>query len=94
MFNSNYPKARWADSDPDGLLPTDVATPEKVKADLINVARDMESLGIVQNVDALKDQFLVEKNGTQCIFSVPAMIVDGMHEKLGKIVNILRLPIS
>jgi len=94
MFNSNYPKARWADSDPDGLLPADVATPEKVKADLINVARDMEALGIVQNVDALKDQFLVEKNGTQCIFSVPALIVDGMHEKLGKIVNILKLPIS
>ena len=94
MFNTNYPKARWADSDPDGLLPPDVATPEKVKADLINVARDMEALGIVQNVDALKDQFLVEKNGTQCVFSVPAMIVDGMHEKLGKVVNILRLPLS
>lgn len=94
MFNTNYPKARWADSDPDGLLPPDVATPEKVTADLINVARDMEALGIVQNVDALKSQFLVEKNGTQCVFSVPAMIVDGMHEKLGKIVNILRLPLS
>lgn len=94
MFNTNYPKARWADSDPDGLLPPDVATPEKVKADLINVARDMESLGIVQNVDALKDQFVVEKVGTHCEFSVPAMIVDGMHEKLGKIVNILRLPLS
>lgn len=94
MFNSNYPKARWADSDPDGLLPSDVATPEKVKADLINVARDMEALGIVSNVDALKDQFLVEKNGTQCLFSVPALIVDGMHEKLGKIVNILKLPLS
>jgi phage tail sheath gpL-like len=94
MFNTNYPKARWADSDPDGLLPSDVATPEKVKADLINVAREMESFGIVQNVDALKDQFLVEKNGTQCVFSVPAMIVDGMHEKLGKVVNILKLPLS
>lgn len=94
MFNTNYPKARWADSDPDGLLPTDVATPEKVTIDLINVARDMEELGIVQNVDALKDQFVVNKVGTQCQFSVPAMIVDGMHEKLGKIVNILKLPLS
>jgi phage tail sheath gpL-like len=94
MFNSNYPRARWADEDPDGLLPADVATPEKVKADLINVARDMEAFGIVSNVDALKDQFLVEKVGTQCWFSVPALLVDGMHEKLGKIVNVLRLPLS
>lgn len=94
MFNTNYPKARWADSDPDGLLPPDVATPEKVTADLINVARDMEALGIVQNVDALKAQFIVNKVGTQCQFSVPALIVDGMHEKLGKIVNILKLPLS
>jgi phage tail sheath gpL-like len=94
MFNTNYPKARWADSDPDGLLPTDVATPEKVTIDLVDVARDMESLGIVQNVDALKAQFVVQKVGTQCQFSVPGFIVDGMHEKLGKIVNILRLPLS
>jgi phage tail sheath gpL-like len=94
MFDSNYPQARWADSDPDGLLPSDVATPEKVKIDLIDVARDMEAFGVVQNVDALKDQFLVEKDGTHCVFSVPAMIVDGMYEKLGKIVNILKLPLS
>jgi phage tail sheath gpL-like len=94
MFDTNYARSRWADSDPDGLLPTDVATPEKVTIDLIDVARDMEALGIVQNVEAVKDQFLVEKNGTHCEFSVPAIIVDGMHEKLGKIVNILRVPLS
>jgi phage tail sheath gpL-like len=94
MFETNYPRARWADSDPDGLLPSDVATPEKVTIDLIDVARDMERLGVLQNVDALKDQFLVEKNGTQCLFSAPAMVVKGMHEKLGKVVNVLRLPIS
>lgn len=90
MFNRNYERARWADSDPDGLLPPDVATPEKVKIDLIDVMRDEESLGIVQNVEALADQFVVEKVGTNCRFSVPAAIVDGMHEKLGKVVYINR----
>jgi phage tail sheath gpL-like len=94
MMDTSYKNARWADSDPDGLLPTDVATPEKVTIDLIDVARDMETLGVLQNVEAVKDQFLVEKNGTQCIFSAPAMVVKGMHEKLGKVVNILRLPLS
>jgi len=90
MFETNYAQARWADSDPDGLLPPDVATPEKVKIDLIDVARDMEREGIVQNVSALEDQFVVEKVGTNCRFSVPAAIVDGMHEKLGKIVYVNR----
>ena len=90
MFQTNYPRARWADSDPDGLLPPDVATPEKVTIDLIAVAHDMESEGVVQNVDALIDQFYVEKVGTNCRFSVPAAIVDGMHEKLGKIVYVNR----
>jgi phage tail sheath gpL-like len=94
MMDTTYGNARWADSDPDGLLPVDVATPEKVTIDLVNVAHDMESLGIVSNVDDLKDQFLVEKDGSHCIFSVPAKIVDGMHERYGKIVNILRLPVS
>jgi phage tail sheath gpL-like len=94
MFDTNYQQARWAESDSDGLLPSDVATPEKVLIDLIDVARDMEAEGTVSNVEELKDQFVVEKHGTQCWFSVPALIVDGMHEKFGKIVNILRLPIS
>lgn len=90
MFDTNYSQARWADSDPDGLLPPDVATPEKVRIDLIDVARDMEREGVVQNVTALEDQFVVEKVGTNCRFSVPAAIVDGMHEKLGKIVYVNR----
>jgi len=90
MFNRNYERARWADSDPDGLLPPDVATPEKVKIDLIDVARDAEADGIVSNVSALEDEFVVEKVGTNCRFSVPAAIVDGMHEKLGKVVYINR----
>jgi phage tail sheath gpL-like len=94
MFDTNYERVIWADADDDGLLPVDVATPEKVRIDLIDVARDMESLGVVQGVDRLKDQFLVEKNDDQCIFSVPAAILGGMHVKLGKIVNILRLPLS
>ncbi len=90
MFETNYQRSRWADSDPDGLLPSDVATPEKVEKDMIDVSYDMESLGIVQNTSALKDQFVAEKVGTNCRFSVPAAIVDGMHEKLGKIVYVNR----
>jgi phage tail sheath gpL-like len=86
MFNSKYPRARWADDDSDGLLPPDVATPAKVTADLIDVLRDCEERGICQQVEALKDQCVVEKVGTQCQFSIPANIVDGMHEKLGKVV--------
>lgn len=90
MFATNYPRALWADSDPDGLLPSDVATPDKVLKDLLDVARDMEALGFIQNVTALEDQFVVEKVDDQCVFSVPAAIVDGMHRKYGKIVNINR----
>ncbi len=86
MFNTNYSVARWADSDPDGLLPSDVATPEKVGIDILNVLRDMESLGITQNVEKYADEIVVEKRGSACYFSCPAVIVDGMHEKLGKIV--------
>lgn len=86
MFETNYPRARWAESDPDGLLPPDVATPAKVKQDLLDVLRDAEERGIVSGVEALKDQVLVEKVGTQCQFSIPANIVDGMHEKYGTIV--------
>lgn len=90
MFQTNYERARWADSDDDGLLPPDVATPTKVRIDLIDVARDAEADGIVSNVSALEDEFVVEKVGTNCRFSVPAAIVDGMHEKLGKVVYINR----
>ncbi len=86
MFETNYPRARWADADPDGLLPPDVATPDKVEGDLIGVAYDMEREGICENVSGLLDQFVVEKVGTNCQFSIPAQVVRGMHEKLGKIV--------
>lgn len=90
MFQTNYERARWADSDPDGLLPSDVATPEKVTIDLIDVARDAERDGIISNVASLEDQFVVEKIGTNCRFSFPAAIIDGMHEKLGKVVYVNR----
>ncbi len=86
MFNTNYKVARWADSDPDGLLPNDVATPEKVLVDVIDVARDMEEFGVLSNVKAHEDEFVVEKLGSACYFTCPAVVVDGMHEKLGKIV--------
>ncbi len=86
MFNTNYSASRWADEDPDGLLPTDVATPEKVKVDLIDVAREMEGLGVLQRVSKYEDEFVVEKRGSACYFSCPAAVVDGMHERLGKIV--------
>lgn len=88
MFNTNYPRARWADSDPDGRLPADVATPAKVTTDLLNVLRDGESRGIVQQVEQYAPQIVVQKVGTQCQFSIPTYIVDGMHEKLGKAVLI------
>ncbi len=94
MMNTNYPRARWANSDPDGLLPTDVATPEKVRIDLLNVARDMEAEGTLSNVSNMEDQFVVEKVGTACWFSVPALVVDGMHEKLGKIVYLTQVPLA
>jgi phage tail sheath gpL-like len=88
MLNTNYPRARWADSDPDGLLPTDVATPAKVQGDFLNMLRDRQSNGIVQQVEQYASQIVVNKVGTQMQFSLPANIVDGMHEKLGKVVLI------
>ncbi len=51
MFNTHYPRARWADSDPDGLLPPDVATPKKVKQDILDVLRDAEMEGIAIFID-------------------------------------------
>lgn len=86
MFQTNYPRALWSDDDPDGELPAEVATPSKVRKDLIDVAYEAQALGIVSNVAALESMFSVEKVGTQCRFAVPAAIVDGMHEILGKIV--------
>lgn len=86
MFNTHYPRAKWADEDPDGLLPVDVATPSKVGQDILDVLRDGEERGIVQQVEANKGKIVVEKAGTQCIFSAPADIIDGMHERLGKLV--------
>lgn len=86
MFDRNYGRSRWADSDPDGLLPPDVATPAKVIIDMYNTLKDLEALGVVQNVDALRDQLDCQKVGTNCQFAVPAAFVDGMHEKLGKVV--------
>jgi phage tail sheath gpL-like len=88
MLNTNYPRARWADSDPDGLLPTDVATPQKVTGDFLDVLRNAQARGIVQQVEQYKSQIVVNKVGTQMQFSLPANVVDGMHEKLGKVVLI------
>ncbi len=88
MFNTLYARSKWADDDPDGLLPPDVATPFKVKTDMLGVLRDLERSGIVQQVEALKDQLVVQKVGTNAQFSLPADFVDGLHEILGKVVLI------
>lgn len=90
MFQTNYGRNRLSDDDPDGLLPVDVATPSKVKQDLIGTARKLEDLGMVQDVDDLLDQFDVEKNngGEGVSFVVPANIVKGLQQIYGKIVLI------
>jgi phage tail sheath gpL-like len=90
MFDTNYARSRWAEDQAEDDLPPDVATPSKVGLDLLNVARDMEALGIVSHVEQHAAEFVVNKVGTQCQFSVPAEIVEGLHEKLGKVVLIRR----
>lgn len=90
MFDTNYGASKWADNDPDGQLPSDVATPEKVTRDILDVLRDRQAAGICQQVEALADQIVVQKVGTHCEFSIPANIIDGMHERLGKVVLIRR----
>ena len=87
MFNTNYGRSRWVeDGDDDGDMPADVATPSAVRMDLIGVARAAQSRGIVSHVENYLDEFVVQKVGTQCQFSIPADIVEGMHERLGKAV--------
>ena len=67
-----------------------MATPAKVTQDLLDGCRDAESRGICQQVEALASQIVVEKVGTQCQFSIPENVIDGMFEKLGQIVLIRR----
>ncbi|HLY95201.1 MAG TPA: phage tail sheath subtilisin-like domain-containing protein [Gaiellaceae bacterium] len=88
MFSERYARSKWADDDPDGLLPPDVATPAKVKDDIIDVCRTLERLGILQQVEELKDEIVVNKVGTNCQFSIPADFVQSLQEALGKIVLI------
>jgi phage tail sheath gpL-like len=86
MFSTNYGRSRWADEDPDGLLPADVATPGKVKSSLIDTMRALEGLGIVENVDNLLDAFHVNKVGTNCQYEVPTDLIVGLQEIYGKAV--------
>lgn len=88
MFADHYSRSKWADDDPDGLLPPDVATPKKVETDVLNVLRTLEQLGVCQGVEGLAGQLVVAKVGTQCQMSIPANFVDGLHEVLGKVVLI------
>ena len=55
---------------------------------LLGSMRAEERLGIVQHVEANADNVVVERDGTSCLFSVPADIVPGLHEILGKVVLI------
>lgn len=87
MFSTHYPRAKWADDNNDNL-PPDVATPAKVKGDVMAVLRSEERAGILQNVDALADQVDVQKDGSECVFSVPADIIEGLQEIFGKVVLI------
>ena len=37
-------------------------------------------------MEAYLAEFVVQKNGDQCVFSMPADVIEGMHLKFGKIV--------
>jgi phage tail sheath gpL-like len=86
MFSTKYGRSRWADDDSDGLLPADVATPDKVKQDLIGTLYQLEGAGIVENVGDLLDQVVVNKVGTNCQYSIPTDLIDGLQEIYGKAV--------
>lgn len=88
MFSQRYARSKWADDGNDGLLPSDVATPAKIKADVLAILRSAEREGVVQNVGDLATDVVVEKVGTACHMSIPADVVDGLHELLGKLVLI------
>ena len=86
MFSTRYGRRIWADDDPEGLLPPYVATPAKVKEDALVVLRKLQSdEGIVQRVDELADDFVVQKVGDQCQFSLPTDMTRGLQAVLGKV---------
>jgi len=88
MFTTRYGRSKWADDDAESNLPADVATPSAVKQSILEVMRAEERLGIVQHVEANAASVVVERVDTSCVFSVPADIVPGLHEILGKVVLI------
>jgi phage tail sheath gpL-like len=88
MFQTKYGRSEWADDDSDGLLPGFVATPDKVKRDTVDVMRDLEREGTVQQVEALAPQIEIDKVGTNCRASLPADFVDSLQEVFGKVVRV------
>jgi len=89
MFKKKYPAALWAQDDPNSLLPADVATPAKVRLDILDVARDLERAGILQLVEASKDAFVVNYVPGRADFTAPAPVVSGLHSAFGTIVYAL-----
>jgi phage tail sheath gpL-like len=92
MLDRDYGRARWFDDpDEDTVLPEDAAYPRKVKDSLINVARQLEGLGICQRVDALQDEFKVTKvSANEGEYQIPSDIVEGLHKLRGKQILIRR----
>jgi phage tail sheath gpL-like len=90
MFQTKYSRTSWADDPADGeasSLPPYVATPKGVLLDIIAEMRVLQRIeGIVERVEQLIPQFVVNKVGTQCQFSIPSDVVEGLHEILGKVV--------
>jgi phage tail sheath gpL-like len=84
LDNPKYQRAKWADDDP--TLPPDVVTPSRLNDAFFGVLLDAQAEGTLQNVLKYKDEQLVVKVGTQAQYSLPADVIDGLHEKLGKIV--------
>ncbi len=87
MLDRDYQRVNWAD-DPVATddYPSDVVYPSKANDNLYDKLLQLQAEGTLQNVAKLRTQQLVEKEGSQLRFSVPADVIDGMHEKYGAIV--------
>lgn len=88
MYQTKYGRSEWADDDSDGLLPGFVATPKKVKRDVVDAMRQLEAEGTVQQVETFAPQIQIDKVGTNCRFSLPADFVDSLQEVYGKVVRV------
>lgn len=63
-------------------------TPDRVRSELLDVLYKLEELGIIENVDAYKDQLIVERDSqdvNRLNARIPADIVNGLHVFAGRI---------